>query len=295
MPPISMQVVTPPRSSSAIEKSTQARPAASSCASLRTGSISNRPEYQNCGLPRSSMNERSSGEPAMWAWVVMRPGVSTRSRASSVSSAGPSSVRPTWTMRSPSTTTTPSRSRRWPRPSKATIQPAWIAVRRAITSLRDDGRVEPHDDVAADGAGIWQRGQLADHLREVALHERLHLGAVHGDVVVEVWVWPDDRVHLAHGAAGVGLEVLDVGRGPRRRGADHDGGGAVAEDHARGAHGADLVGELLAAHDEHGPLDFLQQAHRLREPVGQPRAGGHDVARGVRLEHAEPARQPGGQ
>src|SRR5205823_6748558 len=292
MPPISMQVVTPPRSSSAIEKSTQARPAASSCASLRTGSISNRPEYQNCGLPRSSMNERSSGEPAMWAWVVMRPGVSTRSRASIVSSAAPSSVRPTWTMRSPSTTTTPWRSRRWPRPSKATIQPALIAVRRAITSLRDDGRVEPHDDVAADGAGaearrkephrtvdpavlhgvvdgqrdrgggrvadaldveiellgretrrlgivddhrlvrlvrhdevdglqqaaaaavgIRQRGQLADHLREVALHERLHLGTVHGDVVVEVRIRPDDRVHLAHGAAGVGLEVFYVGRG----------------------------------------------------------------------------------
>src|SRR5438132_1498335 len=259
-----MQVVTPPRSSSAIEKSTQARPAASSCASLRTGSISNRPEYQNCGLPRSSMNERSSGEPAMWAWVVMRPGVSTRSRASIVSSAAPSSVRPTWTMRSPSTTTTPWRSRRWPRPSKATIQPALIAVRRAITSLRDDGRVEPHDDVAADGAGAEARREEP--------HRAVDPAVLHGVV--------DGQRDRGGGrvADALDVEIELLGRGPRRRGADHDGGGAIAEDHARGAHGADLVGELLAAHDEHGPLDFLQQAHRLREPVGQPRAGGHDVA-----------------
>ncbi len=124
-----MTVVTPPRSSSAIEKSTQARPPSSSCPSLRTGSISKRPEYQNCGVPRSSMNERSSGEPPMWAWVEIRPGVTTRSRASTVSSTVPSKRGPTWRMWSPSITTTPLRSRRWPRPSKARMWPARIAVR----------------------------------------------------------------------------------------------------------------------------------------------------------------------
>ena len=102
-----------------MEKSTQARPASSSCASLRTGSISKSPEYQNCGLPRSSMKERSSGEPLMCACVEMSPGVRTRSGASTVSSTRPSKRGPTWRMLSPSMTTTPSRRRRWPRPSKA--------------------------------------------------------------------------------------------------------------------------------------------------------------------------------
>src|SRR5260370_19539754 len=139
-----MTVVTPPRSSSAIEKSTQARPASSSWAALRTGSISKRPEYQNCGLPRASMNERSSGEPRRWAWVEMSPGVTTRSAASTVSSTVPSKRGPTWRMRSPSSTTTPFRSSRWPRPSKAMTAPARIAVRRValMTGLRlhDSGR-----------------------------------------------------------------------------------------------------------------------------------------------------------
>ena len=43
-PPISITVVTPPRSSSAIEKSTQARVASSSWAAPRTGRSSKRPE-----------------------------------------------------------------------------------------------------------------------------------------------------------------------------------------------------------------------------------------------------------
>ncbi len=93
-----MTVVTPPRSSSAIEKSTQARPPSSSWPSLRTGSISKRPEYQNWGLPRSSMKDRSSGEPPMWAWVEMRPGVTIRSWASMVSSTVPSKRGPTYRM-----------------------------------------------------------------------------------------------------------------------------------------------------------------------------------------------------
>ena len=51
----------------------------------------------------------------MWAWVEMRPGVSTRSRASTVSSTWPWNADrgPTWTIRSPSSTTAPSRRRRW--------------------------------------------------------------------------------------------------------------------------------------------------------------------------------------
>jgi hypothetical protein len=67
------------------------------------------------------MNDRSSGEPPMCAWVEMSPGVSTASGASTVSSAASGVARrgPTETMRSPSTITVPPRSSRWPRPSKA--------------------------------------------------------------------------------------------------------------------------------------------------------------------------------
>src|SRR5207237_7815181 len=109
-----------------------------------------------------------------------------------------------------------------------------------------------HDEVdglqhGAVAVGIRQRAQLVDHLGEVALHQRLHLGAVHGDVVVELGIGPDDRVHLAHGPAGVSLVVLHVGGGALGRGTDHHGGGAVAEAHARGAHGAALGGALLVA------------------------------------------------
>src|SRR5262245_54162740 len=81
------------------------------------------------------MNERSSGEPPMCAWVEMSPGVRTASRASMSSTSGPAGAAwrgPTETMRSPSTTTVPSRSRRWPRPSKAITWPAWMAMRRGM-------------------------------------------------------------------------------------------------------------------------------------------------------------------
>src|SRR5499427_336310 len=86
------------------------------------------------------------------------------------------------------------------------------------------------------------------------------------------------------GPARIGLQHLHVGGRARGSGADHEGGGAVAEDHARGTHGADLVGELLPAHDEDGTLYLLEEPHRLREPVGQAGAGRHDVAGGVGLE-----------
>src|SRR5215470_3038387 len=78
------------------------------------------------------MNERSRGEPLMWAWVEMSPGVRTRSAASTVSSTRPSKRGPTWRMRSPSITTTPSRRSRWPSPSKAMTYPARIAMRFAM-------------------------------------------------------------------------------------------------------------------------------------------------------------------
>src|SRR5438093_275583 len=70
------------------------------------------------------MKERSQGEPPMCACVEMRPGVTTRSAAFTVSSTAPSNRGPTWRMRSLSSTTTPSRRRRWPCPSKAMTQPA---------------------------------------------------------------------------------------------------------------------------------------------------------------------------
>src|SRR5215472_13056303 len=78
------------------------------------------------------MKERSRGEPLMWAWVEMRPGVRMRSAASTVSSTWPSKRGPTWRMRSPSITTTPSRRSRWPSPSKAMTYPARIAMRFAM-------------------------------------------------------------------------------------------------------------------------------------------------------------------
>src|SRR5438093_8248670 len=70
------------------------------------------------------MKERSQGEPPMCACVEMRPGVTTRSAAFTGSSTAPSNRGPTWRMRSLSSTTTPSRRRRWPCPSKAMTQPA---------------------------------------------------------------------------------------------------------------------------------------------------------------------------
>src|SRR5439155_946777 len=89
------------------------------------------------------------------------------------------------------------------------------------------------DGRAAPPVGMGESLELRDHLQEVALHERLDLGPVDGDVVVELRVRPDDRVRLAHRPARVGLEPLDVGRRAGRRRAEHERGGAVTEDHPR--------------------------------------------------------------
>ncbi len=142
--------------------------------------------------------------------------------------------------------------------------------------------------------GVWLRDELADHLRQVAPRQGLHLGPVHGNVVVEFRVRPDDGVHLRPGAAGVGLHHFDIGRGAGGSRAHHHGGRAIPEEHARGADGPDLVGELLRAHHQDGPLDLLQQAHRLGEAVGHPRTGGHDVAGSVGLHQSQLPGKPAG-
>ena len=125
--------------------------------------------------------------------------------------------------------------------------------------------------------------QLVDHLLEVPAGQRPDLGTVDGDVVVELRVRPDDRVDLADRSARVGLQHLDVGLLARRRGPDHQGRRAVTEDHARRAHRADLVGELLRADQQDRAVHLLQQPGRLRQPVGQSGAGRDDVAGGVGL------------
>ena len=135
--------------------------------------------------------------------------------------------------------------------------------------------------------------QLAHHLLEVALDQRLDLGAVDGEVVVELGVGPDDRVDLADRAARVGLDDLDVGVVAVLGRADHECGRAVAEDHPRRADGADLVRELLGADDEHRALDLLEDPHGVGEAVGEARAGGDEVERAVGLEDPELPGEPG--
>src|SRR5215467_11330678 len=106
------------------------------------------------------MKERSRGEPLMWAWVEMRPGVRTRSAASTVSSTWPSKRGPTWRMRSPSITTTPSRRSRWPSPSKAMTYPARMAVRFAIVIDPSPQRGESMLRAPASSAQPISRGRL---------------------------------------------------------------------------------------------------------------------------------------
>src|ERR1039458_8813561 len=69
------------------------------------------------------------------------------------------------------------------------------------------------------------------HLGQVGFDERFHLRPIDGDVVVELGVGPDDRVHLADRAAGIDLHDLDVGRRTRRGGPNYERGCPVAEDH----------------------------------------------------------------
>ena len=121
----------------------------------------------------------------------------------------------------------------------------------------------------------------------------MHLRAEHRDVVVEGRVRPDDRVHLADRAAGVGLHQVDVGVLAVAAGADDERRGTVAEDHPGRPDGADLVGELLPADEQHRAIDLLQQPGRLGEPVRQAGAGRDDVGRHVRLEHPELPGEPG--
>ena len=147
---------------------------------------------------------------------------------------------------------------------------------------------------ARAAVGIRQCGELADHLSQIATDERPHLRAIDRDAVVEGRIGPDDRLDLAHRSARVGLKHFEVGRASGGRRPHHERAGAVAEDHARGAHRPDLVGELLGAHEEDRPAVLLQEAGRFGESVGQPGARGDQIIGGVRLENAELARDPGG-
>jgi len=54
-----------------------------------------------------------------------------------------------------------------------------------------------------------------------------------------------------------------------------------------------LVGELLGTRQQRGPVHLLEQPYHLRQAVGQPGAGGHEVHRGVGLLQAELAGDPG--
>src|SRR5262250_1577285 len=64
----------------------------------------------------------------------MNPGQTSLPRASISSSTVPEKREPTWTMRSFSHTTTPSRTRVWPWPAKPTTQPPRISPRIAQSS-----------------------------------------------------------------------------------------------------------------------------------------------------------------
>jgi hypothetical protein len=92
---------------------------------------------------------------------------------------------------------------------------------------------------------IARDAQLLHHLREVASHERLHFRPVDGDAVVELGIRPDDRIDLLERAARVSLEGLDIGRRTGWSGTQDERGSSIAENHARGADAADLVGKLL--------------------------------------------------
>ena len=85
-----------------------------------------------------------------------------------------------------------------------------------VRLVRDD-EVDGVDEGSRPVGGMRQGLQL-----EIALHERLDLGPVDGDVAAELEVRPDDRVRLALGTTGVGLQHDQrhrrrrPGSGPRR-------------------------------------------------------------------------------
>src|SRR5262245_45208123 len=88
----------------------------------------------------------------------MKPGQTSLPRASISSSTVPAKARPTWTMRSFSHTTTPSRTRVWPWPAKPTTQPPRMSPRMAQSSRRGE----------ASTGNATRTGTSLDDARDVA-------------------------------------------------------------------------------------------------------------------------------
>src|SRR5438552_3544567 len=78
----------------------------------------------------------------------MKPGQTSLSAASISRSAAPAKRGPTWTMRSPSNTTTPSRISVWPPPAKPTTQPPRTSVRITLDGGPRHGPPNPPTFVA---------------------------------------------------------------------------------------------------------------------------------------------------
>src|SRR5450759_978398 len=74
---------------------------------------------------------------------------------------------------------------------------------------------------------------------------------------------------------------------------DHEGGRPVTEDHPRWPDVADLVRELLHAHDEHRTLHLLKDASGIGQAVGHPGARCDEVAGRMRLVDAQLTGDPG--
>ena len=96
--------------------------------------------------------------------------------------------------------------------------------------MRDD-QLDALQQRPAWVVGIALGAELVDHLGQVAPDQGLDLGAVYGDVVVELRVRPDDRVDLTSRPARVGLHDLHVAGGSRGGRDDDHRRGAVPEDH----------------------------------------------------------------
>ena len=143
--------------------------------------------------------------------------------------------------------------------------------------------------------GVRQRRSSSIIWVEVALGERLHLRPVDGDVVVELRVGPDDRVHLADRAAGVGLQVLDVGR-LARRGGPTTIAAAPSPKIIRDGRTLPILSENFSAQTTStGRFTSWRRRTASTSPYGKPGAGGDEVVGAVRLVDPELPGEPGGR